>query len=91
MDADRHIISPLYRQAAYRGLAVQVSLAVLCVLLLDGGRASKCCGVAMAAFWCVAVLIAARRPWSPTTGDLRFWQYGFIPCFFLTLLILRTA
>jgi hypothetical protein len=81
MDLSRELITPTYRDATQTALWVQVALAILSILVLDGGVTARYSGVAMLGFWFGAALIAARRPWAPTINDLRYWRWGFIPVF----------
>jgi hypothetical protein len=91
MDAARAIISPEYRRAVRVALCVQIPAALVCLLLLDGGRTAQICGIAMLGFWLVAAAVAAHRPWTPSAADLWFWRWGFIPCFVLALLLAAAA
>jgi hypothetical protein len=79
------IISPHYRSAAGRALRVQIPLAIVSALMLDGGRIARCCAAALLGFWIVALVIAFRRPWAPTQFDLWLWRWGFLPCFIIAL------
>jgi hypothetical protein len=85
MELARAICSAEYDRALRVALRVQIPTALLSVLVLDFGQTARVCGVAMLGFWLAAALVAVRRPWAPTTGDLRFWRWGFIPCFALAL------
>lgn len=86
MNPDRTVLSPDYRDAARVALALQLPLALVCILILDFGRTAKICGAAMLAFWIMAAALAARRPWSPTRSDLLFWRWGFPGCLAVALL-----
>jgi hypothetical protein len=77
MELARAICSAEYDRALRVALRVQIPTALLSVLVLDFGQTARVCGVAMLGFWLAAALVAVR----PTTGDLRFWRWGFIPCF----------
>lgn len=74
------ILSPFYRDATRFALCLQFPIAMLSLLLLDGGTAARVFGIAMSGFWTGAGLIACRRPWNPTRYDLLFWKWGFLPC-----------
>ena len=84
-------LSSLYREAVYFTLRQQVPPALLCLLLLDGGRTAKVCGIAMLGFWAGAVIIIGRRPTSPNPGDLVFLRWGFLPIFVLALVMAQIA
>jgi hypothetical protein len=83
MDGDQEILSPKYRDAARASLWLQVPLGVISILMLDGGGTAKVFAVTLAGFWLSAFLLAFRRAFSPTTTDLMFWRWGFLPCFVL--------
>ncbi len=86
MHPDITVLSSRYREATKVSLALQLPLGLVCLLILDFGRMAQICGVAMLAFWIVAFVIAARRPWSPSLSDLLFWRWGFVGCFAVALL-----
>ncbi|GIW88127.1 MAG: hypothetical protein KatS3mg108_2451 [Isosphaeraceae bacterium] len=83
--------SDTYREAIHFALLQQVPCALLCLLLLDGGRMAKVCGVAVLAFWAAAALIMARRPNSPGPGDIAFLRWGFLPLFALVVVLAQLA
>jgi hypothetical protein len=84
-------LSDSYRGAIHFALLQQVPCALLCLLLLDGGRTAKVCGVAMLGFWAAAAIIMARRPSSPGPGDITFLRWGFLPLFALALALAQLA
>lgn len=59
-------------------LALQLVLSLLGLMTLDGGQLAMWIIYSMAVYWPMAVIIAARRPKSPTKGDLIGIRYGFI-------------
>ena len=73
------------RRAIHFALLQQVPCALVCLLLLDGGRLAKVCGVAMLGFWAAAVLIMARRSNSPAPSDIAYLRLGFWPLFALAV------
>jgi hypothetical protein len=87
MQWTRDLLNPQYRAATRTALKVQVPVAILCLLVLDGGWTARICGGAMLGFWLAAALIASRRPWSPSPADLWFWRWGFLPCFALAIAV----
>jgi hypothetical protein len=87
MDLHQEILSPKYREAIGIALKVQIPLAILSMLIFDEGQTARVCGAVMAGCWLSAALIAFRRPWSPTNGDLRFWRWRFIPAFVASLYV----
>lgn len=70
-----------YRAALRAALFQQVPCALLSVLMLDGGRTARACGVALLGFWAMAALLIARRPAGPRPGDLAALRWGFAPIF----------
>ena len=79
--ASPDLISRDYYIAARVALCVQISVAVLSSLVLDRGWTARVCAAAMLGFWLAAAFIALRRPWNPSTVDLWFWKWGFLPSF----------
>lgn len=77
------VLSADYRAAAQVGLMLQIPVALLTLLILDGGGMARLCGVSLLAFWLGAALIAVRRPWSPTSCDVLYWKWGFAGCLLL--------
>ncbi|MFO0908303.1 MAG: hypothetical protein U0794_08075 [Isosphaeraceae bacterium] len=84
-------LSDSYRGALHFTLAQQVPLAMICLLLLDGGRMSRVCAIAMFGFWAAAALILARRPHTPAAGDLAFLRWGFVPLLALGIALSQFA
>jgi len=82
-------LSTCYRGAVYFALLQQVPCGLLCVLLLDGGRTARVCGIAVLGFWAAAAVVMARRPESPRRSDLVFLRWGFFPLLAWTLLVAR--
>lgn len=80
MYSRREIFSPMYKRAAQTAIAVQVPIAIICFLTLDGGVIARICAYAIIAFWFLAIVIAFRRPWSPSALDLWYWRWGILPC-----------
>lgn len=77
--ASAAVVSAEYDSPVKFALLLQVPLALLSLLALDGGIAQKVCGVAMASYLAGACLIWLRRPQSPTRSDLYFLKWGFLP------------
>ncbi len=72
-------ISDSYRGPLWRALGVQALIALLSVLVLDGGDTAKLSGVALIAFWVSVFVIILRRPRNPTQVDLWLIRWGFLP------------
>lgn len=77
--------SPFYAPAA-RDAAIQflVILVPMCTVL-DGGGLLRICFIAAISFWTIAAVMIARRPESPTRGDLRFIRLGALPVCIIAL------
>src|SRR4051794_21374872 len=84
-DCSREVLSAEYREPVRFTLLQQVPVAVLCLLMLDGGRMARVCGIAMVGFWCGVFLLWLRRPRQPTRTDLAFLRWGFFPIFAASL------
>ena len=71
--------SPLYAPAA-RDAAIQFLLILVPTsTVLDGGGLLRTCFIVVISFWTVVAVMIARRPESPTHGDLRFIRLGALP------------
>lgn len=77
----QHIVTENYRSPVIFALALQIPIAILCALMLDGGQLARVCGVAMAANWLGVLLVMWRRPHCPTFMDLAFIRCGFLAIF----------
>ena len=80
-------LSDAYREAIRFALKQHAAIAILCLLVLDGGHLAKLCGLCLAGFWIGIFLMMARRPLAPTHGDLLFARYGFLPLFIAAISI----
>jgi hypothetical protein len=81
MSCNEHIVSEEYRPPVVFALALQIPIAILCFLILDGGQLARICGIAMAAHWAGILLVMARRPQAPSTTDLAYIRLGFLMIF----------
>jgi hypothetical protein len=72
-------LADAYRDAIRDSLLIQLVVAILLMLLLDGGRLAMVGGCAMAGFWIGAAIVMWRRPRSPRALDLLFIRWGFVP------------
>lgn len=72
-------LSPLYSRCIYDSLLQQIVCAVLCLLLLDGGRIARVCGVSVIAYWAAAAALMAYRPTPPDPQGLAVLRWGFLP------------
>ncbi len=60
-------------------LAVQVPIAVLFSLILDGGYLARICGIVVIVFWGWAGVVMLQRPVNPSWWDLLYVRWGFLP------------
>jgi len=85
------IILPLssrYNEAVYFSLLrQQIPWAILNMLLLDGGEMARLCGITMLGFWAGVALMMARRPLSPSSFDIKLLRWGFLPLYFLVVVV----
>jgi hypothetical protein len=75
------LLSSEYKKAAYVAFALQIPITIISFLVLDMGQMSRICLVALIGFWSLALIIAGRRPWAPTSADLLYWRWGFVLCY----------
>lgn len=79
-------VAPAYRNAIRAAVLLQLVLAVLMTLILDGGYTARIGGYVMGGFWIGVAMIMLRRPRAPTPLDLFYVRWGY-----LTLLVLSVA
>jgi hypothetical protein len=77
-------VSVAYKRALRATIIQQV---IAGVLALGQGQTRHAALVAALAYWLSVVIVVARRPTSPTLGDILFVKYGFL----VVLLIVLTA
>ena len=82
-------LSPLYRDAVYLALCQQGLCALLSLLMLDGGRLARVCGVVVAVFWASAALLMLSRPTAPGRAQLALLKWGFVPLFSLATALVQ--
>lgn len=82
MNCKEHIVAEDYRSPVMFALALQIPIAIICLLMLDGGQLARICGIAMAAHWAGILLVMARRRHSPSMTDIVFIRLGFLMIFF---------
>ena len=83
----QHVVSEDYRSPVMDALKVQFFIAILCLLMLDGGHLAKVCGIVMTGHWLGILLAMFRRPFAPTKVDLAFIRWGFLGLFISLLVI----
>lgn len=79
MEPTRVLVSPRYQVDVLFTLGAQSFVALLALLLLDGGQMARVVGVAMLAYWISVAGIMLRRPQTPTNIDLATVRWGFWP------------
>jgi hypothetical protein len=78
-------LSPAYRSAIWFALALQIPIALVLVLLLDGGHLARAGGLAMLAFWLIRSRSSGgapsgRRCWTWRTCAWAICQSSASPC-----------
>ena len=71
-------LAPALTSAVRASLLQQGVVLLLAALVLDGGRTFHAALVAAIAYWIGLVVIAFRRPRSPTAVDIFLVKYGFL-------------
>lgn len=79
-------VSTAYRDAIRISLIQQVPCALLCLLLLDGGRTARICAASMLGYWVGVALVMVRRANDPSRLDLAVIRWGYVPLFFAAAL-----
>jgi hypothetical protein len=69
-------LSDRYRAPVRFALAWSVIMAVVSVLVLDGGQAARLTAFGLLVFWTCVLMIICRRPATPTRFDLLFIGWG---------------
>jgi hypothetical protein len=72
-------VAPAYRDAIKVAILLQVPLAVLLTLILDGGYSAGVGGCVMLGFWIGVGVVVFRRPRNPTPLDLFYVRWGYAP------------
>ena len=81
------VLSDDYKPPIRFALIQQSVVAVLCLLLLDGGAMAKHCAIVMLAFWSAVAIVMIRHPQSPTDADKLLIRFAFIPLFVVSVVI----
>lgn len=74
-------LSDDYRGPIRVAITQQIGVALLCLLLLDGGQLAQLCGMVMLGFWSGVAVIMLRRPLQPTPADKQLIKFAFVPLF----------
>jgi hypothetical protein len=80
----RMTISKDYKRPVVTNAVAQGIVLLLGCMVLDGGFFLAASIIAVAAYWAGFVIVVARRPASPTKGDLIWASAGFAIAFALT-------
>jgi hypothetical protein len=70
-------LSDAYRAAIRTSIILQLPIALLMLLMLDGGFLAKIDGYATAGFWIGVAIVLLRRPGHPHRTDLFYIRWGF--------------
>jgi hypothetical protein len=84
-------ISPYYRPAIFKAVALQLIVGILSLMILDGGECAQICGAALLAFWGGVIVLIWRHPQSPTYTDIRLIRWGYLPLVFVAGIIIHVA
>lgn len=67
------------RSAVFFSLfVIQLPVALLSLLMLDGGRMSRACGFAIAMFWIAVLFLLLKRRFKLERSHIRFIRLGFL-------------
>ena len=78
-------ISSVYWPPIKTAFLQQGIIAILALLILDGGYTLNVTVIAIVAYWLAFSIIVFRRPDSPTRDDIGLIRYGFLLIFFVVL------
>lgn len=81
MNTKCQIVTDDYRDPVVFALALQIPIAILCALLLDGGQMARICAATMAGHWVGVLLVMHQRPHAPTSIDRIYIRTGFLMLF----------
>jgi hypothetical protein len=84
-------ISKDHDSPIFEALAVQVIIAILSLMILDGGQVAQICGVALVAFWGGVSVLIYRRPHTPSRTDLQVIRFGYLPVVVLAFVLVNWA
>ncbi len=79
------VVATRLRPAIRVALIQQSILAVLCVLMMDGGRLAKICAAALIGYWLAVAWLMSVRPHPLSPVDFHFIRWGSVPLFFLAI------
>ena len=82
-------ISKDYDSPVFEALAIQVVIAILSAMVLDGGRVAQVCGVAILAFWGGVAVLICRHPLKPSRIELQFVRFGYLPVVVVAFFLLN--
>jgi hypothetical protein len=84
--SSRVVLAKAYDRVVKVAVLQQVFLGLLAMLVLDSGQTARCLGCCVCGFWIGLAIIARRRPFAPTAGDLDFIRWGSLPLFVVAFL-----
>ena len=82
-------ISPSYRSPIFEAVALQVVLAFISVMMLDGGDCAHISGAALLAFWGGVVVLIWRHPHTPSKIDLKLIRFGYLPVLVIAFVVIH--
>lgn len=80
--------SPKYHSDVKHAIILQLVVGLLLLLLLDGGAMARLGGLVMVGFWIGTMVIMGLRPKAPTSADIRYIKWGYLPLLLLTTCVL---
>lgn len=75
------VLASSYRPALRHALFLQLFLALIAGMVLDGGVLARLLLIASIAFWISVLFVLFRRPLAPTRFDLSYLRIGLFVLF----------
>jgi hypothetical protein len=48
---------------------------------------ARICAISLIAYWTLALVMMSRRPLTPSSSDMTFLRWGFLPLFAVTAIL----
>jgi hypothetical protein len=48
---------------------------------------ARICAISLIAYWTLALVMMSRRPFTPSSTDMAFLRWGFLPLFVVTAIL----
>ncbi len=85
------VLSDKYISPIRDSFALQVLFALLGSIIIDNGFCARAVIISIAAYWAGFLLIAIRRPRTPTKWDLLIVRWGFLVILFVAVPVATLA